>query len=158
MIAEFSICPLGTKHMSKDLARVDEVLRGSGLEYRLGPMGTCIEGDISAIRHCHEAVRSKHDRATTIVIDDREHEPHHLSDVGACVEEQVGAPAWPSGGVNQQQSGAKKLFGEILISKEQCHGAWKNVDPQGGHGQPARLAVRCRRADGKGKCGSDRHH
>ncbi len=95
MIAEFSICPLGMEHLSKDVARVVEVLQGSGLEYRLGPMGTCIDGDIeqvlSTIRHCHEAVRSKHDRViTTIVIDDRGHEPHHLSEMVACVEEQVG--------------------------------------------------------------------
>ncbi len=95
MIAEFSICPLGAEHMSKDVARVVEVLQGSGLEYRLGPMGTCIEGNIdqvlSAIRHCHEAARSKHDRViTTIVIDDRGNAPHHLGDMVACVEEQVG--------------------------------------------------------------------
>lgn len=95
MIAEFSICPLGTEHMSKDVARVVEVLQGSGLEYRLGPMGTCLEGDIdhvlSAIRRCHEAVRNKHDRViTTIVIDDRGREPHHLSDMVARVEEQIG--------------------------------------------------------------------
>jgi uncharacterized protein (TIGR00106 family) len=103
MIAELSICPLGAEHMSKDLARVVEVLQGSGLEYRLGPMGTCIEGDIdqvlAAIRRCHEAVRSKHDRViTTIVIDDRGHEPHHLSEMVACVEEQVGRTSLAVGG------------------------------------------------------------
>jgi len=98
VIAEFSIYPMGTEHMSKDLARVVEVLQGSELAYRLGPMGTCVEGDadqvLTAIRHCHEAVRTKHDRViTTIVIDDRGHEPHHLSERVACVEEQVGRTA-----------------------------------------------------------------
>jgi uncharacterized protein (TIGR00106 family) len=95
MIAEFSIYPLGTEHMSGDIARVIEILQGSGLEYRLGPMGTCIEGDIdqvfSAIRRCHEAERRNRERViTTIVIDDRGHQPHHLGEMVACVEEQVG--------------------------------------------------------------------
>ena len=95
MIAEFSVCPTGTEHMSKDIARVVEVLKASGLAYRLGPMGTCVEGNmediLTAIRHCHEAVRSQHDRViTTIMLDDRGPSPHRLSDMVACVEQQVG--------------------------------------------------------------------
>jgi uncharacterized protein (TIGR00106 family) len=97
MLAEFSINPMNTEHMSKDVARVIETLRATGLDYRLGPMGTCVEGGLeqvlAAIRRCHEAVAANHERViTTIVIDDRKHQPHHLSDMVSSVEQQVGSP------------------------------------------------------------------
>jgi uncharacterized protein (TIGR00106 family) len=95
MLAEFSLNPMNTEHMSKDVARVIETLQATGLNYRLGPMGTCVEGDLeqvlSAIRRCHQAVASNHERLiTTIVIDDRRNQPHHLSDMVASVEQQLG--------------------------------------------------------------------
>jgi Ala-tRNA(Pro) deacylase len=53
VLAEFSINPMNTEHMSRDVARVLEVLQATGLEYRLGPMGTCVEDgrEISFHRH-----------------------------------------------------------------------------------------------------------
>jgi len=95
MLAEFSINPLNVEHMSRDVAQVVETLQSTGLEYRLGPMGTCIEGSLdevlAAIRRCHEAVAGRHDRViTTIVIDDRKHHSHHLSDMVASVERHIG--------------------------------------------------------------------
>ena len=97
MLAEFSINPMNTEHMSKDVARVIETLQATGLDYRLGPMGTCVEGDLeqvlTAIRRCHQAVAGNHERViTTIVIDDRKNQPHHLSDMVASVEQQLGRP------------------------------------------------------------------
>jgi uncharacterized protein (TIGR00106 family) len=97
MLAEFSINPMNTEHMSKDVARVIETLQATGLAYRLGPMGTCVEGDLeqvlAAIRRCHQAVASSCERIiTTIVIDDRKNQPHHLSDMVASVEQQLGHP------------------------------------------------------------------
>jgi uncharacterized protein (TIGR00106 family) len=94
MLAEFSIYPMNTEHMTKDVARVIETLRGTGLAYRLGPLGTCVEGDLdqvlAAIRHCHQAVASNHERViTTIVIDDRRNQPHHLTDMVTSVEQQL---------------------------------------------------------------------
>jgi uncharacterized protein (TIGR00106 family) len=76
MLAEFSINPMNTEHMSRDVARVIETLQATGLEFRLGPMGTCVEGDLervlTAIRRCHQTVAGNHERViTTIVIDDR---------------------------------------------------------------------------------------
>ncbi len=95
MIAEFSVNPMNTEHMSKDVAQVIEVLQSTGLDYRLGPMSTCIEGKfeevLAAIGRCHEAGAKQHDPAiTTIVIDDRKHQPHHLSDMVTSVEQQLG--------------------------------------------------------------------
>jgi uncharacterized protein (TIGR00106 family) len=98
MLAEFSINPMNTEHMSRDVARVIETLEATGLGYRLGPMGTCVEGDLdqilTAIRRCHQAVAGSHERViTTIVIDDRKTYPHHLSDMVTSVEEQLGRTA-----------------------------------------------------------------
>jgi uncharacterized protein (TIGR00106 family) len=97
MLAEFSINPMNTEHMSRDVARVIETLQAMGLEYRLGPMGTCVEGDLeqvlAAIRRCHQAVAGNHERViTTILIDDRKNQPHRLSDMVASVEQQLGRP------------------------------------------------------------------
>jgi uncharacterized protein (TIGR00106 family) len=94
-LAEFSINPMNTEHMSKDVARVIETFQATGLEYRLGPMGTCVEADLdqvlAAIRRCHQAVAGNHERViTTIVIDDRKIQPHHLRDMVASVEQQLG--------------------------------------------------------------------
>ncbi len=98
MLAEFSINPMNTEHMSRDVARVIETLQATGLAYRLGPMGTCVEGDLdqilAAIRRCHQAVAAGHERViTTVVIDDRKTHPHHLSDMVTSVEQQLSRPA-----------------------------------------------------------------
>jgi uncharacterized protein (TIGR00106 family) len=100
MIAEFSIYPMNAEHMSPDVAQVIEALRATGLNYRLGPMGTCLEGDIeellAAIRRCHETVAANHERViTTIVIDDRKHQPHHLGDMVTSVEQRLGGVLAP---------------------------------------------------------------
>ena len=94
MLAEISICPVGSEHMSEDVAQVIETLKSTGLEYRLGPMSTCIQGDsqdvFTAIRRCHELVANKHERVlTTIVLDDRKHGAHELNSMVECVEKRV---------------------------------------------------------------------
>jgi uncharacterized protein (TIGR00106 family) len=98
MLAEFSINPLEAVHMSKDMAKVVEALEQTGLAYRLGPMGTCVEGTwdeiMAAIRRCHEAVGRGHERViTTIIIDDRKHEPHHLAEMVTSVERELSKTA-----------------------------------------------------------------
>jgi uncharacterized protein (TIGR00106 family) len=59
VLAEFAIYPLGEEHLAAAVARAVEVLRDSGLAYRVGPMSTCVEGDwdrvLAAIRRCHDA-------------------------------------------------------------------------------------------------------
>jgi uncharacterized protein (TIGR00106 family) len=98
MLAEFSIYPLQTEHMSKDVAKVIETLEGAGLKYQLGPMSTAVEGNweevLGAIRACHQAVAREHGRViTTIVIDDRKNQPHHLGEMISSVEQQLGHAA-----------------------------------------------------------------
>ncbi|MCS6976248.1 MAG: MTH1187 family thiamine-binding protein [Gemmatales bacterium] len=95
MLAQFSIYPMQAEHLSKDIAKVIETLEASGLDYRLGPMSTAVEGEwdqvLTAIRRCHEAVAQNYDRViTTIVIDDRRHQPHHLAEMIASVEQRLG--------------------------------------------------------------------
>lgn len=98
MLVQFSIYPLQEEHLSKDVARVIETLEGTGLDYRLGPMSTAIEGSwdqvLAAIRRCHEAVAQGHERVvTTITIDDRKSQPHHLAEMISSVEQQLGRQA-----------------------------------------------------------------
>ena len=46
LLIELSMSPMDKgPSVSKWVARSLEIIDKSGLEYRLGPMGTCIEGD-----------------------------------------------------------------------------------------------------------------
>ncbi len=95
MLAEFSIHPIGDHQLKEKLAKVSAILYETGLHHRLGPMGTIIEGDLSAvlaaIQKCHEAVRSGCDRViTTVVLDDHEEQPHSLKDMVSAVEDHLG--------------------------------------------------------------------
>ena len=45
LVAEFSLAPIGKgESVSKYVARVMRIVRKSGLDYRMGPMSTCVEG------------------------------------------------------------------------------------------------------------------
>lgn len=95
MLAEFSINPMQTEHMSTDVAKVIETLESAGVRYHLGPMSTAVEGNwdqvMEAIHRCHQVIALNHDRViTTITIDDRKNHPHHLADMIASVEQKVG--------------------------------------------------------------------
>jgi len=75
MIAQFSVWPLDSLHMSHDAEEMADILTLAGVEFRLGPVGTTIEGEweevMHAVRLCHEALRAKHDRVlTSLMIDD----------------------------------------------------------------------------------------
>jgi uncharacterized protein (TIGR00106 family) len=98
MLVQFSIHPMQAEHLSKDVAKVIETLESTGLDYRLGPLSTAVEGEwdqvLAAIRRCHEAVAQSRDRViTTIVIDDRKDHPHHLAEMISSVEQQLGRRA-----------------------------------------------------------------
>jgi uncharacterized protein (TIGR00106 family) len=95
VIVEFSINPMQAEHMSKDIAKVIEILEKAKLTYHLGPMSTAVEGSwedvMAAVRHCHDAVAERHDRViTTLVIDDRKNQPHHLAEMISSVEKYLG--------------------------------------------------------------------
>lgn len=98
MLAEFSIYPTDETHMSRDVAKMVEILEDGGVDYRLGPMGTAVEGDwepvMGVIRRCHETMAANHGRiVTTITIDQRKNQPHHLDEMVASVERHLGHAA-----------------------------------------------------------------
>jgi uncharacterized protein (TIGR00106 family) len=95
MLAQFTIYPTDETHLSRDVALMMEILESAHVEYRLGPLTTAVEGNwdqvMTAIRHCHEAMLKEHARViTTITIDDRKDQPHHLDDMVFAVEKQLG--------------------------------------------------------------------
>ena len=61
VLLEFSMFPVGKgESLSKYVARSLEIIDASGLDYRLGPMGTVLEGEwddvFRVIRECYEAM------------------------------------------------------------------------------------------------------
>jgi len=98
MLAQFSIYPLGhTRHLSKDIARVVEILKATGLHFQLGPLSTSVEGDwnevFQAIHKCHEEMATQHDRViTTIVVDDNRIAPHSLEEMVNSVNKELSHP------------------------------------------------------------------
>lgn len=77
MIAEFSIVPIGAGvSTSAEVAKVVKLIDESGLNYKLNPMGTVVEGEwadvMGLIQKCHALVMSDVERViTSIRIDDR---------------------------------------------------------------------------------------
>jgi len=77
MLAEFTIVPIGVgESLSKYVADLMEIIESSGLDYRLTPMSTIVEGEwdevIALITKCHKKTREKCNRViTSITIDDR---------------------------------------------------------------------------------------
>ena len=82
MLAELEIVPIGTAgpSLSGQLAEVARLIDRSGLDYRVGAMGTVVEGEWDRImtlaKQCHQAILGSADRVmTTIRIDDRKDKP-----------------------------------------------------------------------------------
>ena len=92
MLASFSVIPVGSgEELKEHVADVVRLIAASGLDYRLGPMETSVEGDPDRIwdlvRKCHERMRSRADRVLThIVIDDRKGASGRLTGKVADVE------------------------------------------------------------------------
>jgi uncharacterized protein (TIGR00106 family) len=92
-----SIAPLGTgtPSVSRYVAGVERILRGTGLVNQLTAMGTIIEGDLDEIL---EVVRRMHEhpftqgavRVSTLVkIDDRRDKEHTIAGKVRSVEEKL---------------------------------------------------------------------
>jgi len=77
VIVDFSIAPMDKgESVSTYVARAVALIKDSGLAYRMGPMGTSIEGDwnpvMDVVRQCFEALRCDCNRITmTIKVDYR---------------------------------------------------------------------------------------
>jgi uncharacterized protein (TIGR00106 family) len=96
MLFQFSIVPVGVgSSIGEQLAVVLDIVDGSGLPYKVNPMGTVIEGEwaevMRVIKKCHDAVMRQSDRAiTTIGIDDRKGKPNRLELKVKSVEKRLG--------------------------------------------------------------------
>jgi uncharacterized protein (TIGR00106 family) len=96
MLAEFSSFPVGKDvSLSKYVARSLDLIDKSGLNYKINPMGTVVEGEwdevMSLIKNCHEAILADTERVVTnIKIDDRKGVKNALDRKIKSVEEKVG--------------------------------------------------------------------
>lgn len=96
MIVEFSITPIGKgESLSGDVAQILDLVDKSGLEYRLTPMGTVVEGEwdevMALIKRCHRAMRERADRvATWIHIDDQKGAKDQIRYKVDVVEKELG--------------------------------------------------------------------
>ncbi len=97
MMVHLSVLPVGEEvHLSEPIAKAVKIVHDSGLDYRLTPMGTLIQGEwrevMNVVKKCHEAVRKNHDRVITqIKIDDHKDGKQDFDDKVKAVEEKAGA-------------------------------------------------------------------
>src|SRR2546421_6027086 len=96
LLAEISIWPMDKgESVSPYVARVLDIIDRSGLPYKLGPLGTCLEGEFDAvmsiIKQCHEALAKDCNRiACTIKMDWRKGRSGMIDHKVESVEEKLG--------------------------------------------------------------------
>jgi uncharacterized protein (TIGR00106 family) len=96
LLIELSMSPMGAgESVSADVARAVDIIARSGLPYKLGPMGTCIEGQYDAVmdvvKHCLDDMRARNARVVfSIKADYREGAAGRLVSKVAAVEEKAG--------------------------------------------------------------------
>ncbi len=95
-MAEFSVVPVGAgESVSQYVADCLRIVDESGVDYRLNPMGTVLEGDfdevMAVVATCHKAATVSCARVlTTIRIDDRRGAKDGLRSKMESVEKKVG--------------------------------------------------------------------
>lgn len=93
MLVELSILPVSQEeHVGKYVAEAVRIVDASGLNYKLTPMGTLIEGEwgpvMKVVKSCHAKVMEMTDRAVTkIRIDDFRGEDKSMDEKVKSVEE-----------------------------------------------------------------------
>lgn len=96
MLAEFSTFPVGEGvSLSRYVAEILDIIDRSGLEYKLNPMGTVVEGEydevMDLISKCHKKMMENAERVVTIIkIDDRKGVSNALQSKIESVEEKLG--------------------------------------------------------------------
>ena len=96
VLAEFSIWPMDKgESVGAYVARALDVVDRSGLPYKLGPLGTCLEGEwdevMAVIGKCYEVLAADSNRiACTVKIDYRKGQAGRLEAKVRSVEEKVG--------------------------------------------------------------------
>jgi len=95
VLLEFSMSPLGKgESVGKYVARSLDIIDRSGIEYRLNPMGTVIEGDwdrvFGVVKRCFETMRKDCNRiSVSIKVDYRKGHRGRLSSKMASVEKRL---------------------------------------------------------------------
>ena len=95
MLLEFSMSPLGKgesvgKYVSRSLAIIDK----SGVDYRLNPMGTVLEGEwdevFGVVKQCYERMKKDCPRISCVIkVDARKDHNGRLSGKVASVEKRL---------------------------------------------------------------------
>ena len=99
-IAFLTITPLGTgtPSVSRYVAGVEKILRGTSLNHQLTAMGTIIEGDLDEIlavvrrMHEHPFTQGAQRVSTSLRIDDRRDKPASIAGKMRSVEEKLRRP------------------------------------------------------------------
>lgn len=95
VLLEFSMSPLGKgESVSPYVSRSLEIIDRSGVEYRLNPMGTVLEGEwdevFHVVRQCYERMKQDCNRIScTIKVDYRKGHKGRLSGKVASVEKRL---------------------------------------------------------------------
>jgi uncharacterized protein (TIGR00106 family) len=95
VLLEFSMSPLGKgESVGKFVSRSLEIIDQSGVEYRLNPMGTVLEGEwddvMDVVRQCFERMRKDCNRIScTMKVDYRKGKNGRLSGKVASVEKRL---------------------------------------------------------------------
>lgn len=96
VLVEFSMSPMDKgPSVSKYVARSLEIIADSGVPYRLGPMGTCLEGDwndvMGVIEKCYRRMSADCERITcSIKIDARNGAEGRLASKTQSIEKILG--------------------------------------------------------------------
>ncbi len=97
MLAEFSVIPVGKGvSISPYVAKILDLVDKSGLDYKVNPMGTVVEGDwdkvMDLIKRCHNLLLKETSRViTTISLDERTDKPEgRLMKKVESLEEKLG--------------------------------------------------------------------
>jgi uncharacterized protein (TIGR00106 family) len=95
VLLEFSMSPLGKgESVGAYVARSLDIIDQSGLDYRLNPMGTVLEGEwddvFDVVRRCYERMRKDCNRIScTIKVDYRKGHHGRLTSKTASVEKRL---------------------------------------------------------------------
>ncbi|HMB95770.1 MAG TPA: MTH1187 family thiamine-binding protein [Tepidisphaeraceae bacterium] len=96
LLAEFSIWPMDKgESVGKYVAKALDIVDRSGLPYKLGPLGTCIEGEwpevMAVIQKCYESLATDSSRVScTIKCDWRRGHSGRLNSKVDSVEKSLG--------------------------------------------------------------------
>jgi uncharacterized protein (TIGR00106 family) len=96
VLLEFSMSPLGQgESVGKYVARSLDIIDRSGLDYRLNPMGTVLEGEwdqvFGVVKACFEEMRRDCNRVTAVIkVDYRRDKKGRLTEKVASIEKTLG--------------------------------------------------------------------